>query len=104
MLQMPQACASLLRALREFLHPGTHVVVRYAGDAEGTAWRAVPDPAGPDGVERYFIPEPATALPGTLAAQTHAAGGVAYVCRGTSCLPPVRDPRDLAAAFARNPA
>jgi len=104
MLQMPQACASLLRALREFLHPGTHVVVRYAGDAEGTAWRAVADPAGPDRVERYFIPEPATALPGTLAAQTHAAGGVAYVCRGTSCLPPVRDPRDLAATFARSAA
>src|SRR6185369_12147957 len=101
MQQMPQACASLLRALQDFLHPRTHVVVRYAGAAEEAAWRAVPDPAGPDRFERYFIPEPATGLPGTLAAQTHAAGGVAYVCHGTSCLPPVRATEDLAAAFAK---
>jgi hypothetical protein len=102
MQQMPQACASLLRALQGFLHPRTHVVVRYAGAAEEAAWRALPDPAGPDRFERYFIPEPATGLPGTLAAQTHAAGGVAYICRGTSCLPPVRATKDLAAAFARD--
>ncbi len=102
MQQMPQACASLLRALHDFLQPRTHVVIRFAGDAEETAWRAVPDAAGRDRVERYFIPEPAADLPGTLAAQTHAAGGVAYVCRGTSCLPPVRTTGDLAATFAGN--
>ncbi len=100
MQQMPQACASLLRALHDFLHPRTHVVIRYACNAEEAAWRAVADPADPDRFERYFIPEPATDLPGTLAAQTHAAGGVAYVCRGTSCLPPVRATKDLATVFA----
>jgi len=101
MQQMPQACASMLRALQDFLHPRTHVVVRYAGDAEETAWRAAPDPAGTDGVDRYFIPELATALPGTLAAQAHAAGGMAYVCHGTSCLPPIRSTKELAATLAR---
>jgi len=100
MQQMPQACASLLRALDHFLHPRSHVVVRYAGDAEERAWRAA-DLAGPDRAETYFIPGSATGLPGTLAAQTHASGGVAYVCRGTSCLPPVAAPQDFAAALAR---
>jgi len=100
MQQMPQACASLLRALHHFLHPASHVVVRYAGDAEEGAWRAA-DRAGPDRAETYFIPGSATGLPGTLAAQTHASGGVAYVCRGTSCLPPVGAPQDFAAALAR---
>jgi uncharacterized protein YyaL (SSP411 family) len=53
-------------------------------------------------LERYFIPEHATGLPGILAAQTHAAGGVAYVCRGANCLPPVRATKDLAAILSEN--
>jgi uncharacterized protein len=99
MQQMPQACASLLRALNDFLHPRTHVVIRYGGDSEDMAWRTAPDLADPDRLERYFIPDQATGLPGTLAAQGHVAGGVAYVCRGTSCLPPIRSKEDLRVAL-----
>jgi uncharacterized protein YyaL (SSP411 family) len=101
MQQMPQACTSLLRALNDFLHPRTHVVVRYDGDLEHTAWRESPDLADPDRVERYFIPVKATGLPATFAAQDHAKGGMAYICRGTSCLPAVRTAGDLAAALAQ---
>jgi hypothetical protein len=42
-----------------------------------------------------LICDQTTSLPATLTAQTYAAGGVAYVCRGTKCLPPIDDPAAL---------
>ena len=100
MQQMPHACPSLLRALNDFLQPRTHVVVRYAGDAEEAVWRAaVPAaPAEARRVDLYCIPERAAAQVAVLAAQTYAPGGVAYVCRGTQCPPPIADATRLAAA------
>ena len=99
MQQMPQGCASLLRALNDFLHPRTHVVIRVADDAEMAAWktglRAIPS----DVADTYLIRSDAGALSGVLAAQTHRAGGVAYLCRGVNCLPPIGDPAGLGAAF-----
>ena len=91
--QMALACASLLRALNDFLHPRTHVVIRFRGDAEETAWRAALGPA-PDRSDVYFIDADAV-LCGTLASQKYAATGVAYVCRGTQCLAPITDPAQL---------
>jgi uncharacterized protein YyaL (SSP411 family) len=100
MQQMPLACASLQRALNDFLHPRAHVVIRVAGDAEAGAWTKAFGAINPDAADVYLIPSDASAPPGILAAQSHRAGGIAYLCRGANCLPPISDPADLAAAFA----
>jgi uncharacterized protein YyaL (SSP411 family) len=99
--QMPQACASLLRALNDYLHPRTHVVVRSAGDSEQGRWRDAFAGAGVvDGrIDAYVIAADAPDLPGALAAQAYRAGGVAYVCRGTRCLAPLEDATALGAAL-----
>jgi uncharacterized protein len=102
MQQMPQGCASLLRALNDFLQPRTHVVIRHDGGDE-RRWRealAPPAIAPSERLDAYLIPQDAGTLPGVLAAQAHAPGGMAYVCRGTNCLPPAGDPRSLTAAIA----
>ena len=102
MQQMPLACASLLRALNDFLHPRTHVVIRAADGAEAASWNDVMRDIAADAADVYLIPPDTGALPGILAAQTHRAGGVAYVCRGVNCLPPVSDPVDLDGVFANS--
>ncbi|MBS0557973.1 MAG: thioredoxin domain-containing protein [Proteobacteria bacterium] len=93
--QMPTACCALLRALNDSLHPRTHVVVRFDGDAEESTWRTALARADARRIDAYFIPREAGKLPGTLAAQKYAAGGLAHVCRGTQCEPPVGDPARL---------
>jgi uncharacterized protein YyaL (SSP411 family) len=100
MQQMPQACASLLRALNDFLQPRTHVMVRIAMGSDEAAWRAALDNAGRR-IDAYFIPTEAN-LSGVLAAQQPSVGGAAYVCRGTSCQPPINDPKTLHAALEEN--
>jgi uncharacterized protein YyaL (SSP411 family) len=95
MRQMPLACCILLRALNDFMHPRTHVVVRFDGAAEESTWRAAIADRANRRCDVYFIARDTGKLPGTLAAQAHASGGVAYVCRGMRCEPPVSDPGGL---------
>ena len=95
MRQMPLACCTMLRALNDFLHPRTHVVVRFDGAAEESTWRASIADRANRRCDVYFIPLDTGKLPGALAAQTHAAGGAAYVCRGTQCEAPLGDPAGL---------
>ena len=95
MQQMPQACASLQRALGDFLYPRTHVVVRFADAAEGRAWRDATRAAVDRRTDVYFIAHDAMGLPATIAAQKHAAGGTAYLCRGAQCGPPIGMPQEL---------
>jgi uncharacterized protein YyaL (SSP411 family) len=100
MQQMPQGCATLQRALKDSLDPRTLIVVRFATRAEEEAWRAALHSCGDvRRVDAYFIPDHAGALPAALAAQTYIAGGVAYVCRGLQCDPPLTDPTRLAATL-----
>jgi uncharacterized protein YyaL (SSP411 family) len=100
--QMPHACASLLRALNDYLHPRTHVVIRYGTESDASAWRTALADGNAGRIDSYFIAESAADLPTTIAAQKSVPGGVAYVCRGTNCLPPINDPSLLAAALARS--
>ena len=91
---MPQACATLIGALREHLTPPVQVVVRTrAGDtALPLDWQAAVRELGQDDVEVYVVPSDATGLPGVLAARNaHADSPIAYVCRGVECLAPVRE-------------
>jgi len=89
MQQMPAACASLQRALNDFLHPRTHVVVRVESPEEENNWHEALRGYIDRRTDVYVIRESTGALPGTLAAQTYTAGGVAYLCRGTQCEPPI---------------
>jgi len=90
--QMPQACCTLLRALNDFLQPRTHVVIRFDAAAEEQRWRETGAPARRTDI--YLIPA-AASVSGVLAAQKYTSGGVAYVCRGTSCQPPITAPDAL---------
>ena len=87
----PYGHTGLLLALEETLYPVETVVIR--GERDLQAWQAA---AGAGYAPRrmvFAIPDSATGLPGLLAERTPAAngGGVAYVCSGTSCQPPVTD-------------
>ena len=87
--QMPQACCTLLRALNDFLQPRTQVVIRFDAAAEEQRWR---EPGAPmRRTDIYLIPA-AARVTGMLAAQKYTSGGVAYICRGISCQPPVNTP------------
>ncbi|NCT67146.1 MAG: thioredoxin domain-containing protein [Rhodanobacteraceae bacterium] len=93
--QYPDACCTLLLALDEFLHPRTHVVLR--ADAHDAArWHDALAHLRDARTDVYRIPPTAIDLPATLAAQAPREGGVAYVCRGLECLPPVTEPASLA--------
>ncbi len=69
MQQMPHACASLLRALNDYLHPRTHVVIRYGNESDASAWRAALANSGVGRVDSYFIAESAVDLLPMIAAQ-----------------------------------
>jgi uncharacterized protein len=101
MQQMPHACASLLRALNDYLHPRTHVVIRYSSESDASVWRAALADGDAGRIDSYFIAENAADLPPTIAAQKSMPRGAAYVCRGTNCLPPINDPSSLSASLAR---
>ena len=92
--EYPHACCALLLALRDFLEPSVHVVVRYRDEAATVAWRSA-------AFAGYFIPADAGALPGALGHQGPTSEVVAYLCRGTSCDPPLTSPDEFAAALPR---
>ncbi|HEU4663406.1 MAG TPA: thioredoxin domain-containing protein [Dokdonella sp.] len=96
LVELPQAACSLLLALGDHLEPRTVVVLR-ADDHEAGRWRDALCGAALQHADAYRIPS-SCVLPGALGAQRHAAGGLAWVCRGTTCLPPIADPAQLAAS------
>lgn len=90
----PSGHTGLLNALEDLLHPVQTLIVRPGG--REAAWRA----AALDGYrprrQTFVIPDQARDLPPALAAKTAAgAGGVAWLCEGTHCLPPVHQPEAL---------
>jgi len=101
MQQMPQACASLLRALHDFLHPRTHVVIRHRGAPEEAAWRAAL--AGSEWIDGYVIPDRVGDQERTPWLPKYVPGGVAYICQGTHCLAPVEGAPLFALALGRIP-
>jgi uncharacterized protein YyaL (SSP411 family) len=89
---LPHACCALLLALDEFLQPAAHLVVRYRSSSDIARWSDASVAHRRNGVDVYFIPysHEAAGLPGVLAT-TADADVVAYLCRGTSCGPPIVD-------------
>jgi uncharacterized protein YyaL (SSP411 family) len=95
--ESPQGCATLLRALDEWLHPAAQIVVRLPEHAIDS-WRAAIAALARRGISVVAIPFAKRDLPGLLAERRALPGGVAYVCRGNSCLAPITDPVALISA------
>ena len=103
--QMPQACGTLQCTLNDALDPRTLVVVRFASGREEETWRSALRACGDlRRVDAYFIADGAGTLPGTLGAQKYVPGGVAYICRGPQCDPPLTDPSRLSVSMPRTAA
>ena len=98
--EAPHACCAVLLALGDFLAPPAHVVIRYGEESALRAWRDAID-TGARRIDAYWIPTSAERLPGVLADQEVRAGVVAYLCRGTTCDPPLTSPEEFAAAWRR---
>ncbi|MEQ1581031.1 MAG: thioredoxin domain-containing protein [Steroidobacteraceae bacterium] len=85
----PQAHATLLMALDEYLQPVDLVIIR--GDAgEVALWQSEISRIYSPKRLVFGIPKDAAGLPAALAAKQPAESAVAYICRGTTCSEPVR--------------
>jgi len=104
----PVAHSGMLRALQDWLQPPPLVVLRVS-DAERADWADVIRWLRARDVALLVLPAPDPVSPGqagwdheplALREKPYQSGGVAYICRGTACLPPSFDPVQLRAAFA----
>jgi uncharacterized protein YyaL (SSP411 family) len=89
MHQSPYGHTGLLLALEEYLNPVTTLIIR--GDQTLRDWQ---DALGKDYQPRqmvFAIPDNCNELPGLLAERKPAQGGIAYLCTGMSCQPPITD-------------
>ncbi len=90
MRQSPTTCGALLSALEDALHPGQ--IILLFGDAEKiNEWSAVCDAEFRPGRQCYHIPVDDNALPASLSDKKMLGDITAYICSGTTCLPPVTD-------------
>ena len=99
--EIPHACSAMLLALDEFLNPPAHVVIRYREERDALAWRKLAADGSSPAIDIYFIPFAAHGLPGVLAQQEAPADVAAFLCRGTSCDPPLTTTGAFAAALRR---
>jgi hypothetical protein len=96
----PQAHATMLAALDEYLDPPRIVVLR-AAQCQLADWAAVAEAVFAPNRLVFAIPDDACGLPGALAARAPTEGPVAYVCEGMTCQAPVHSLEALAGALAR---
>jgi uncharacterized protein len=97
----PEAHASLLVALDEFLDPPEIVVIRGSG-TEIEEWRsALAREYAPRRIV-IAIPADAAGLPAALAEKRPRDGTVAYVCRGPACSDPVESLAELRVSAPRS--
>ncbi len=96
----PEACCTMLLALEAFLNPAAHIVLRIDDGDEADRWNAATDAAHRHGATVFTIPANESDLHGALAEQGYRRGGVAWLCAGHACLPPITDPMALVEALA----
>jgi uncharacterized protein YyaL (SSP411 family) len=98
----PHGHATLLTALEERLHPVEIVIVR-GSPSQAAEWRdALAALYAPRRLV-FAIPDDARDLPGALSGKRSQEATVAYVCRGTTCSPPVKSVAQLVTEL-RDPA
>ena len=98
MQQSPYGHTGLLLALEEYLNPVTTVIIR--GDKTLKDWQ---NALGKDYQPRlmvFAISDDCTDLPGLLNERKAAEDGIAYVCTGMSCRPPISDITELKTAVS----
>jgi hypothetical protein len=95
MSESPQAHATLMMALEDWLNPPPLLVIR-ADQAEGAVWRSAAEVAMGAGLLCFVVPPEAADLPGLLAERAYPGHPVAYLCRGGTCLPPIESALQLA--------
>jgi len=98
--QYPEGCCSLLLALDEFLDPRTRVVIRHDDAPAAAQWRA--DVRRLDANADVYVIEASAAVPSTLPPASSTSSVTAFVCRGMTCLPGIRDREALDALFETN--
>ena len=102
MADYPSGHASLLQALEEALHPPEIVILRGPSEVIERWRRQLAAVYAP---RRWVLAIPADAGPGSLppalAAKAAPSAGVAYLCRGSQCSPPLTDLAALTQALAR---
>ena len=95
MQQSAYACTSLLEALADYLYPGELIILR-GTEPQLRDWQQALDRDYRSTRRVFAIPASATQLPELLTARAPRDDGpVAYVCRGTQCLPPLTDLNEL---------
>lgn len=99
MAQSPLAHASLLMAHTEQLNPPQFIVLRAQQPALGEWHRRCVVDYAPRRLA-FAIPDDAEDLPPALAEKARQPTPVAYVCEGSTCLPPVTELESLAAALS----
>ena len=99
LLRYPTAHAASLQALEELLAPPQIVILRGPAALIETWRRQLAAVYAPHRLV-LAIPEGTSGLPAALESKTALPGGVAYVCRGSTCSEPLRDFESLARALA----
>ncbi|MBM4197872.1 MAG: thioredoxin domain-containing protein [Gammaproteobacteria bacterium] len=95
--EFPQGHASFLTALDEWLEPPELVILRGEPAALADWVNAAATLYAPRRL--VFAIPPAASLPAGLAAKSASGPAVAYLCRGTSCGPPLKSLESLATAL-----
>ncbi len=85
--QSPYGHTGLLVALEEALYPPETVIIR--GEGALSEWHSAVGRGYTPRRMVFAIPDRCQPLPGLLAERKAAPGGIAYICAGTSCQPPV---------------
>ena len=94
----PQACATLLTALEELLHPPEIIILRGEEPAIGAWQRELAALYAPRRLV-LAVPQDAAQLPPALADKPAHGEAVAYICRGSVCSAPVESLEALLSAL-----
>ncbi len=96
MQQSPYGHTGLLLVLEEYLNPVTTVIIR-GGETLQDWQKALGNDYQPRRMV-FAIPDDCTNLPGLLNERKPAEDGIAYLCSGMSCQPPITDISELKSA------
>ncbi|MEC9375292.1 MAG: thioredoxin domain-containing protein [Pseudomonadota bacterium] len=95
MLDFPHGHAAMAISVEEYLNPPEIVIVR-GNKTEAESWAEEIGSIYAPGRLIFAIPSDEGKLPGSLSKRPARNGTTAYICRGTSCSPPIQNLSNLA--------